>query len=65
MIELLLGAAFLAGVTGYAKKQRDKYYSITCPKCGKVIHPSTTGTMDGRTHLTNYKYKCSCGYRRN
>lgn len=63
MIGLILTAGFIAGITGYNKYQRDKYYSITCPRCGKVCKPHTTGTMDGRTHLTNYKYKCSCGWR--
>lgn len=63
MIGLILTASFIAGITGYSKYQRDKYYSITCPRCGKVCKPHTTGTMNRRTHLTNYKYKCSCGWR--
>ena len=64
MIELLLGSAFLIGIVGYANKQRSKHYSITCPRCGRKIHPSTTGLMDGKTHITKYKSYCNCGYRR-
>lgn len=65
MIELILGLAFLGGVTGYARKQRNKHYSITCPRCGKLVHPNTTGMMDGHTHITKYKYKCTCGWNGN
>lgn len=51
----------LAGLVGYAKYDRNKKFSKPCPKCGRICKPHTTGTMDGRTHLTNYKYKCNCG----
>lgn len=65
MIELVLAASLLAGIVGYNKYQRDKHYSIICPRCGKICKPHTTGLRDGITHLINYKYKCSCGWRSN